>query len=172
MRTPKADMRRNRVLAASVWVLAVSLMATAGASASPLRANTGSIQSLTAVGAAQPGDPIDVSSTIAAMDRINKSNLYYELSDPSGAVIFATQVDPGRLDVGETSSDAWQFSNPPSTGTYTISLCWSTGNSHNCDIDFKTTQFSSVPTLGWPLTIVAGGLIGLWIWRRKEVWAQ
>lgn len=165
-------MRRNRLLASGVWVLAVSLMATAGAYASPLKANVGSIQSLTAVGAAQPGDPIEVASTVVAEDRINNSNLYYELIDPSGAVIFTNQVNPPHLSTGETFSDAWQYSNPPSTGTYTVSLCWSTGNSHNCDIDMKTTQFSSVPTLGWPLTIVAGGLIAVWLWRRKEVWAR
>jgi hypothetical protein len=147
-------------------------MATAGASASPLNANTGSIQSLTAVGAAQPGDPIDVTSTIAATDRINNSNLYYELTDPSGAIVDTRQTDPPHLAAGETFSDSWAHTNPALTGIYTVSLCWSTGNSHNCDIDFKTSQFSSVPTLGWPLTIVAGGLIALWIWRRKEAWAR
>ena len=165
-------MRWNRVLASGVWVLVVSLMATAGASASPVRANTGSIQSLTAVGAAEPGDPIDIASTIVATDRINNSNLYYELSDPSGAIIDTRQIDPPQMAAGETFSDSWSHTNPAMTGTYTVSLCWSTGNSLNCDIDFKSTQFSSVPTLGWPLTIVAGGLIAFWIWRRKEVWAQ
>lgn len=165
-------MRENRVLAGVIWVLAVSLMTTAGASASPLRANTGSIQSLTAVGASQPGDPIDVNSTVLATDRINNSNLYYELSDPSGAVIFTKQTFPPQMRSGDTYSDSWSFSNPPSTGSYSVSLCWSTGNSLNCDIDSKTTQFSSVPTMGWPLSFVALGLFGLWIWRRREVWAR
>ncbi len=98
------DMRKKRMLAAGIWGLVVSLMATAGASASPLKANLGSIQSLTAVGAAQPGDRINVASTVLAADRINNSNLYYELSDPSGTVIFTNQVDPPHLDTGETFS--------------------------------------------------------------------
>jgi hypothetical protein len=168
----KGHMRRNRVLAIWIGLLAVSLMTTAGASASPLKANTGSIQSLTAQGAAQPGDPIDIASTVQATDRINNSNLYYELSDPSGAVIDTRQIDPGRMSAGQTVSDAWQHTNPPSTGTYTVTLCWSTGNSHNCDIDFKSTQFSSVPTLGWPLSAAAFGMLGIWIWRRREVWSR
>ncbi len=80
-------MRKKTISAVGLWVLSVSLMATAGASASPLKANNGSIQSLTAQGATQPGNPIDVSSTVLAADRINNSNLYYVLSDPSGTII-------------------------------------------------------------------------------------
>ena len=165
-------MRPQRFLAVSIWVLAVSLMATAGASASPLRANTGTILSLTAVGAQQPGDPIDVNSTVQATDSVNNSNLYYELMDPSGAIIFTRQVSPPRMVAGDTFSDSWTYTNPPSTGSYTVSLCWSTGNSHNCDIASNTTQFSSVPTMGWPLSLVAIGMLGVWVWRRREVLAR
>jgi hypothetical protein len=164
-------MRSSRILALIVWTLAVGFMSTAGAFASPLQANAGSIQSLTAQGAVQPGEPIQIASTVVASDRISNSNLYYELTDPNGAVIDTRQVAPGSMDAGGTFSDSWQHLNPATTGSYTVTLCWSTGNSHNCDIDAKTTQFSSVPTLGWTLSFVALGLIGMWIWRRREVWA-
>lgn len=165
-------MRKKTISAVGLWVLSVSLMATAGASASPLKANNGSIQSLTAQGATQPGNPIDVSSTVLAADRINNSNLYYVLSDPSGTIIDTSQTSSLHLETGETFTDSWQHTNPPSTGDYTVTLCWSTGNSHNCDIDFKSTQFSSVPTLGGLLWIVALGLIWIWLRRRRQVWAR
>jgi hypothetical protein len=168
----KGNMRQVRFGAVWMGVLAVALMTAAAASASPLRSNTGSILSLTAQGASQPGDPIEITSEVQIADSVNKSNLYYELFDPSRVRIDVWQTDVPKMKAGDTFSDAWQYANPPSTGDYTVTLCWSTGQSQNCDIDLKSTTFSSVPTLGWPLEIAALGLLGVWLWRHKEGWGR
>jgi hypothetical protein len=150
----------------------LGLVALALAVAPALGANDGVILSLSAIGASKPGDPIQISSSVQANSRINNSNLFYTVTAPSGAVVAQRTVDPGRMDPGQVFNDSWSTSNTPETGTYTVALCWSTGNSTNCDIASASTQFYSVPSLGWPLTMLGVGLIALWVWRNRRALAR
>jgi hypothetical protein len=49
-----------------------------------------------------------------------------------------------------------------------VTLCWSTGNAHNCDIDYAETTFYSVPTLGLWLSMAGAALIGWWIRSQRR----
>lgn len=160
---------REHVIGAVLGV--VILLGGLVAPAAAQGGNRGVILSLVGVGASRPGDPIDVSSSVQALDPISQSNLYYLLRAPSGAVVAQQTTDPGGLSAGQVFNDAWSTSNTPQTGTYTVSLCWSTGNSHNCNIAYAETSFYSVPTLGIPLSLVALGLLAAWLWRRRPQFA-
>ena len=35
-------------------------------------------------------------------------------------------------------------------------------------IDTKTSEFYSIPALGWPLSVLAALLGAAWLWRRRE----
>lgn len=164
-------MKTVKMTKAAIWTLVLLVLTAMSAAAAPLHANTGDILSLTATGASQPGDPIQVNSRIQATDSINNSNLYYELIDPSGAVVDTHTVVPPKMKAGDTYDDAWSSTQTPSSGSYTVTLCWSTGNALNCDIASSSTQFSSVPTLGAPLSLLALGLLGAWLWRRRQIFA-
>lgn len=156
---------------AAIWSLVLLALTAMSAAAAPRYANTGDILSLTAIGASQPGESIQINSRIQATDSINNSNLYYELIDPSGAVVDTYTISPPKMKSGETYDDAWSSSQTPSTGSYSVTLCWSTGNSQNCDIASSSTQFSSVPTLGVPLWLLSLGLLGVWLWRERRAFA-
>jgi hypothetical protein len=132
-----------------------------------MAAGEGTILSLIGVGAAQPGDPISISSSVQALADIQNSNLYYTITAPSGALVAQRTFDPGRMRAGQTVNDAWSTGNTPETGTYTVTLCWSTGASTNCNIASASTSFYSVPTLGWVLSLTGGGLIAIWIYRNR-----
>jgi len=149
--------------------VALGMMALAMAFSPALAADEGEILSLSAIGASNPGDPIVINSSVRAIDRINNSNLFYALSAPSGAVVAQRTVNLGRLVPGQVVNDSWSTSNTPETGTYTVTLCWSQGNSTNCGIASASTQFFSVPTLGAPLAALGLGLIGLWVWSNRKV---
>lgn len=158
--------RTNAISWAAVILCASALLAgtTTVAWARPLAAG-GSITSLTASG----GGTIDINSTVLAQDRIQNSNLYYELFAPSGAKIATHPTDLPAMNNGDTAGDGWSYSNPPETGDYTVTLCWSTGNSHNCDIASAATGFYSVPTLGWGLSTVALLMLAGFLYvRRRE----
>jgi hypothetical protein len=131
-------------------------------------AGEGVILSLAGIGASQPGDPINISSSVQALSDIQNSNLYYTVTAPSGALVAQRTFDPGRLSAGQIVNDAWSTSNTPETGTYTVTLCWSTGGSQNCNIASASTTFYSVPTLGWGLRVAGSGLIAIWIWRNRR----
>ncbi|MEW6568884.1 MAG: hypothetical protein AB1449_12110 [Chloroflexota bacterium] len=131
----------------------------------------GTILRLIAIGAWRPGNPIRVASAVWAQDAIQQSNLYYEMRAPSGAIVATRTVDPGRLRAGQVFVDAWSTSNTPEVGTYTVSLCWSTGNSRNCNIDYAETSFYSVPTLGPAFSVLALALLGFWLWSQRAKFA-
>jgi hypothetical protein len=52
-----------------------------------------------------------------------------------------------------------------------VRLCWSTGNSQNCDIDSASTSFSSVPSMGPFFSLAALVLLAIWIYRRRRDFA-
>lgn len=136
--------------------------------AAPLRANTGTILSLVGIGAGNPGDPIQISSSVQADSDIQRSNLLYGVYAPDGSLVATRKIDANRLDPGDIVNDSWNTSNTPSSGTYSVTLCWSTGNAENCDIASATTGFYSVPTAGVPLSLVGLALIVTFAWRRRH----
>lgn len=160
-------------LAHLVWQRCLTAGAAAAlalsATVSAAFAAGGHVVSLTATDGPNPGDTIAVNSTVQADSKTNSSNLYYEITAPSGTLVATHQTDPGNLNSGQTFSDSWGADNSgfPDVGTYTVSLCWSTGNSHNCDLASAATAFYSVPTLGWPLGLLALGMLAVFLWRQR-----
>jgi hypothetical protein len=141
--------------------------------AGPLgQAIKGDIHSFTAIGATNPGDPINISSLVHAHQKIQNSNLYYEVYSPSMTLVDTREIDPGNMAIDDTFSDSWSTYNTPEIGNYTITLCWSTGGSHNCDIDYAEIIIFSVPTIGFGLTIVALGLLGLFLWQNRRQFSE
>jgi|LGVF01.2.fsa_nt_gb hypothetical protein len=128
----------------------------------------GNILSLSATDAPGYGDTVHITSLVQATSKIQKSNLYYTITIGSTLVATHTTIPP-KFAIGDTFSDSWNISNSsfPSVGTYSVTLCWSTGNSHNCDIDSATTTFYSVPTLGWGYVTLGGAIFAYWLWIRK-----
>ncbi len=148
--------------AVGVAVLLIAAVALAGPD--------GTITALSATDAPNPGQTVTISASFLATSKISNSNVYYELIAPDGVTVVATHSTsaPG-LQTGDTFNDSWTTTNTsfPSAGTYTLTACWSTGNSTNCDIDQKTTSFFSVPTLGGWLTLLGLALLSVFLWRRR-----
>lgn len=165
MRVIKRAFQICVLLTALLWAVAWPT------AAAPTRANTGTVTSLLGSGAENPGDAISISSQVRADSRITKSNLYYEIYAPGGALVDSHQTDLGLMLAGDTFSDGWSSSNTPTSGTYTVTLCWSTGNAHNCDITSASTSFYSVPTLGTALTGLAALMLAVFLWRHRRAFA-
>jgi len=155
----------------SAAVLAVFLfgLSPATALAAPLRANTGTVLALTGTGASSPGDPIQISSTVQADSSIQNSNLLYAVYEPGGNLVASRKISLAKMEGGDVFSDSWSTSNTPSSGTYSVTICWSTGNAENCDIASAMTNFYSVPTVGLPLALLALALLGAFVWRRRQI---
>ena len=156
----------------AILVLLLALSPPLSVAAAPVLSVTGQITSLAATGASDPGDPIQISSSSEAKSSLEKTNLYYEVYDEAGTLVATRQVNADRLEAGDVINDSWSTSNTPTTGTYKVTLCWSTGQAHNCDIDYVETSFYSVPSLGWPLTVVAIGMLAMFILRRNSDFAE
>jgi hypothetical protein len=134
----------------------------------------GVITGLTASDASSQGSSVNVHSSERADVKISNSNLYYQIFAPDGVTVVATHTtNMPNMKAGDTYSDSWSTSNAafPSIGTYTVRLCWSTGNSQNCDIDSASTTFYSVPSLGWFFSLAAVALLVIWLWRRRHEFA-
>jgi hypothetical protein len=135
----------------------------------PVLAAGGTILYLIAWGGYAPDTTVYVQTTVQATTRVNNSNLYYTIS--LGGTLYATHTTSlPRLNAWETYTDEWTTVNTGwPEGDYTITVCWSTGNAQNCDIDGPvTTSYHFVPTLGWGLTVAAAGILLLGIWRRRR----
>lgn len=158
----------KRIHLSGLLAAAFLLVVANPTAAAPTLANTGVITMLAGTGAANPGDSIAISSQVRADSRVVVSNLFYELFEPGGARVDTHQTNPSRLQPGETFRDTWSSSNTPTRGTYTVTLCWSTGQAHNCDIASATTSFYSVPTLGPVLTAVAVLLLACLLWINRH----
>jgi len=132
----------------------------------------GHITTLSASDAPAPGQSITITATVQVdVKKTSNSNLYYQIFAPDGVTVVATHTtNLPSLDIGQSFDDSWSTTNStfPSSGTYSVTACWSTGNSSNCGIHQATTTFSSVPSLGW----LAGGfglaLLAVFLWRRRE----
>lgn len=155
--------------------MAIGITLLAALLALPLTAaaqdSSGTILGLAGTGASSPGDSIEIEATVQANSRIQNSNLSYVLTAPSGGVVATRTVSLGRLEAGQTYSDSWSTSNTPEIGDYTVTLCWSPGAATNCAIASASTSFYSVPTLGWGLSILALGLLAVWLHRRRAEFA-
>lgn len=137
--------------------------------AGPLGApNKGEILQLLVQGAENPGDPIVIDSLSVANEKVPNSNFYYEVYSPSMVLLDTHEVKPGWMDPGDTFPDNWQSYNTPDTGNYTVTLCWSTGQAHNCDIDYVETIEYSVPTMGVGLSLLAASFLGVLLWRNRD----
>ena len=129
----------------------------------------GRILTLNAWGGWASGTPVNVQSTIFADKKIANSNLYYTIS-LAGTVYATHTTNQTAMAQNETRNDTWATVNTNwPEGDYTISICWSTGNSQKCDIDGpKTTTVHFVPTLGWELTVAAVAILLYGLWRRRK----
>jgi hypothetical protein len=132
---------------------------------------SGTVLSLVVSGGSQHGDTITISSQVRADSRIQRSNLSYQVFAPDGVTIVASHSTsaPRRMSAGDTFNHSWTTNNSgfPSQGTYNVRLCWSTGNAKNCDIATATTNFYSVPTLGWTLSLAAAAILAYWLYSRR-----
>jgi hypothetical protein len=135
----------------------------------PVLAAGGRIITLNAWGGWAPDTTVTVQSTVTADSKIGPSNLYYTIS--LGSTLYATHTTSlTKMNANETRNDQWDTVNSGwPEGDYTITVCWSTGNSQNCDISGPlSTTVHFVPTLGWGLTIAAVGILLFGVWRRRK----
>jgi hypothetical protein len=87
--------------------MALSFWSARPSLASPRRAlGEGQITSLVMVGAQNPGDPIDIDSSILATTKCQNTNLYYEVYSPTMVLVGTRQVDPPTLNPGDTFDDS------------------------------------------------------------------
>jgi hypothetical protein len=129
----------------------------------------GRILTLNAWGGWAPGTPVDIQATVSADTDINKTNLYYTIA--LGGTIYATHTTSlPAMKMYETRNDQWETTNTGwPMGDYTITVCWSTGNSTNCNIAGPVSTVTHfVPTLGWGLTLIAMGILVYGLYRRRE----
>lgn len=88
-----------------------------------------------------------------------------------GVSAVSTHVTPS-IDV--TGNATWSESSPwtvantlfPNQGTYRVTATWTEGD--GTVIDTKTSEFYSIPALGWPLSVLAALSGAAWLWRRRE----
>lgn len=153
----------------SLGILALLLFAPSGVA----YAADGSIQSLVASDAPQPGDTFTVTAVLNVTGKINNSSLYYQIIAPDGQTVLLTHTTELPSLEDETYTDTWNADNSSflSTGDYTVVLCWSNGGSQNCQIASKSTAFYSAPALGFWFGTAALGAIGMLLWRKRADFA-
>lgn len=91
-----------------------------------------------------------------------------------GASAVSSHVTSG---VSVPGNDTWAEAAPwtvdnrlfPNQGTYRVSEVWR--DASGTTIDTKTTQFYSIPAMGWPLLLLTALLGAGWLWRRRERFA-
>jgi hypothetical protein len=134
-----------------------------------IAANTGTVLALSASGGGNFNETITINTTIQSIDQVNNSNLYFEIRASDGTVV-GTHSFEGvpSMNAGDTFSYTWTSHNGsyPLQGDYSLTLCWSPGNSRNCTIASATSSFYAANTLG-PFLIFT--LIAFIVWR---MWKQ
>ncbi len=112
------------------------------------------------------GSPVVVSWSVTADGSVQVSNLSITIT--GGGCNASTDVSIPTLSAGQSDSGTWNTGCVPN-GTYTITLCWSTGNGNrNCNIASGSTSGGTVPTFGPELAVLAVLLLGIWLWRNRE----
>lgn len=171
MRTPGSALKKRIQTHSGFTGTRRCLLVIAVVALMTVAANTGTILSLTASGGGNFNETITISTTVRSEDGVNNSNFYFEIRDSNGTVV-ATHSFGGvpSLDDGGNFSYSWTSNNGsyPTMGNYTVSLCWSPGGSQNCGIASASSSFYSANSLGWFLTLILFGLIGRWLWTRRE----
>jgi hypothetical protein len=152
-------------------IISLALLLSLGVMLIPSRVHAagGRILTLNAWGGWAPDTPVTVQATISADSKISNSNLYYTIS--LGGTIYATHTtNESSMAMYETRNDQWETTNTGwPEGDYTVTICWSTGNSQNCNIDGpKSVVTHFVPTLGWELTLAAAAVLVFGLWRRRK----
>ena len=158
--------RLCRVFQRRKLLLLVSLLALFA-----VAANSGSIVSLSASGGGNFNETITINATVRADDKVNNSNFYFEIRAADGSVVATNNFgDVPSMESGNTFSYSWQSNNGsyPLQGDYSVSICWSPGNSNNCNIASATTSFYSANTLGPLLTVILVALVGRWLFKRRD----
>ncbi len=157
------------------------------------------ITALSATDAPRVGDRVDVTSSV--QNRIgraitNSTMTYVMWWDENGDGLFGagdTWIDgagaPRTWDgvsavsshtttgINVASNGTWTESAPwnvvnskfPHQGTYNVTATWR--ESGGALIDAKTSQFFSIPAMGWPLAGIAAIAGGWWLWRRRDSFA-
>jgi hypothetical protein len=98
--------------------------------------------------------------------------------DPSGApqpysasATMVSHVTTGvAVSAGGTWSDpGWSMSNTqfPNQGTYNVTATWTDTDGYV--IDQATSEFFSIPTLGWPLFLIVAIVGVAYLWRRAQI---
>jgi len=155
------------------------------------------ISALSATNAPQVNTPVTVSSSVTNDNSVtitnsqatyliwwdsngngtfNAGDLYIDAAgtprtwDGTTAIAYTyTNTDIADVPGGGTvTCPSWQVSNInfPNQGTYNVTMTWT--ESDGTYIDDLTTQFYSVPTLGWPLLTLALAGTGLLVARRRS----
>lgn len=157
-------MRKLRFVVVCLTILALAVPVV-------VLAAGGTITQLDISGGGTPNSTIKINAAVQADSKIQSSNITYTITAPDYSIPpgGTHSTLPPRMDLGATFSDNWTTSNNgwPSAGTYTIKMCWSTGNATNCDIASQTTTFYSVPALGWGFGILGIVILLYWLWRRR-----
>jgi len=132
-----------------------------------------SITSLSATDAPMQGQSVNITASVIADTPVRpSSNIYYEIIAPDGVTVVQThRTGVPALMHGDTFSDSWATSNSsfPQTGNYTVTACWSRQSRTDCGLDYRETTFYSVPTVGVGLGILGLGMLGVFFWRRRDM---
>jgi hypothetical protein len=134
-------------------------------------ANDGTIQSLSASGGGNFNETITISTTVRSDSGVNNTNFYFEIRASDGTVVATHNFgDVPSMSGGETFSYSWTTNNSsyPIQGDYSLSLCWSTGNSRNCNIASATSGFYAANTLGPVLIFALVALITARLWKQRH----
>jgi hypothetical protein len=168
----------ERVQARRLAVIAILCALVTCPSGVAAQGRQGEIVSLVANDAPNLGDAICVTAVLHAISKVQESNLSLQIIAPDGSTVVVTETTavPDRLPAGSDWTYKWCLFNTafPSSGTYSVHACWSTGRARNCNIAGATTTFYSVPTLGavfLPLLIATVALV-LWRHGRPSTRAQ
>jgi len=135
-------------------------------------ASNGTIQSLTASGGAYPGDRIEIHASFLAGQRINNSNVIFQIVSSNGVIVDAHSYSMPRMQSGETANYSWTSDSTayPYIGAYTLQVCWSAGGSTNCNIDAASTVFYTADSLG-PLSWFGLFFVGMIVFRVYRIGA-
>jgi hypothetical protein len=133
---------------------------------------SGTVLSLSLSGGSNHNETITISTAVQAISRINNSNFHFEIRTSEGMVVATHNYgDVPRMNAAESFSYSWSSNNSsyPLMGDYSVTLCWSTGGSQNCNIASATTTFYAANSLGAVLTFSLVALVARWLWSKRKM---